>query len=189
MQWEDFSKQNAFTLLGRYFNEVPSFNDDIQGTGAVVLAGIQGALRISKEKLADQTFLIYGAGAAGIGVARQILTGLKAAGMPEDEACQRIICIDSYGLLHENRGTIEQYKLDFCSSSNQCQVWGFDDGGSDHPPRRRQVLQAHGAPRSVGTGRNVYRRHCEDHGGKLRSARYLPSLKPHEQCRGARLRI
>lgn len=126
VQWEDFSKQNAFTILGRYLEEIPSFNDDIQGTGAVVLAGIQGALRISREKLTDQTFLVYGAGAAGIGVARQILAGLRAAGMAEDDACQRIICIDSYGLLHDKRGTIDQYKLDFCSSSNQCQVWGLD---------------------------------------------------------------
>jgi malate dehydrogenase (oxaloacetate-decarboxylating) len=113
LQWEDFSKENAWSLLERYRGELLSFNDDIQGTGAVVLSGIVGAVRSSGQRLRDQIFVLYGSGAAGIGVAAQIRTGLLAEGLSPAEATARIHVLDSRGLLVEGRARIENYKRPF----------------------------------------------------------------------------
>lgn len=98
-QWEDFSKQNAFAIRDAYLHDLISFNDDIQGTGAVALAGILAAMKIKKERLRDQVFLIHGAGAGGIGIAEQIETVLREEGMPAKEARARILTLDSRGLI------------------------------------------------------------------------------------------
>ncbi|MDA1380380.1 hypothetical protein PCI56_12000 [Plesiomonas shigelloides subsp. oncorhynchi] len=86
LQWEDFSKSNAFNNLSRYQQELPSFNDDIQGTGAVVLAGIIGAVRSKGETLGQQNYLVYGAGAGGVGVADQIYAGMLREGLEPQAA-------------------------------------------------------------------------------------------------------
>ncbi len=129
LQWEDFSKQNAFTLLDKYRGELPSFNDDIQGTGAVVLAGIKGALRISDLKITDQVFAIYGAGAGGIGVARQICESLVANGLALKDARDRIFVLDSGGVVHEGRETLDDYKKDFARKKGFSKDWTLS--GSD----------------------------------------------------------
>jgi malate dehydrogenase (oxaloacetate-decarboxylating) len=113
LQWEDFSKENAWTLLETYRGQLLSFNDDIQGTGAVVLSGIVGAVRAAGERLKDQVFVLHGSGAAGIGVAAQIRTGLVAEGLSPAEASARIHVLDSRGLLVEGRARIEDYKRPF----------------------------------------------------------------------------
>lgn len=100
-QWEDFSKQNAFAIRDAYLHDLISFNDDIQGTGAVALAGILTAMKIKKEQLRDQVFLIHGAGAGGIGIAEQIETALREEGMTAEEARSRILTLDSRGLIIE----------------------------------------------------------------------------------------
>lgn len=113
LQWEDFSKENAWSLLEKYRGELLSFNDDIQGTGAVVLTGIVCAVRDAGQRLRDQVFVLYGSGAAGIGVAAQIRTALVAEGLTAAEAAARIHVLDSRGLLVEGRARIEDYKLPF----------------------------------------------------------------------------
>jgi malate dehydrogenase (oxaloacetate-decarboxylating) len=113
LQWEDFSKENAFTLLEKYRDALPSFNDDVQGTGAVVLSGIACAVRAGGQRLRDQVFVLYGSGAAGIGVATQIRTGLIVEGLAPAEAAARIHVLDSRGLLVEGRAGIEDYKRPF----------------------------------------------------------------------------
>ncbi|TNF45230.1 NAD-dependent malic enzyme [bacterium] len=125
LQWEDFSKQNAFTLLEKYRNEIPSFNDDIQGTGAVTLAGIQGALRITGEELSEQVFAILGAGAGGIGVARQICSNLMEEGLSREEARDRIYVLDSRGVIHEARDGVDEYKREFSRKSGFAQGWSL----------------------------------------------------------------
>ncbi|GAB4362102.1 MAG: NAD-dependent malic enzyme [Deltaproteobacteria bacterium] len=123
LQWEDFSKQNAFTLLDRYRKQLPSFNDDIQGTGAVVLAGILCALRITGGSLPAQRFAILGAGAGGIGVARQIRTALRARGLSEREATERILVVDSRGVVAEGRGGVDAYKVPFAQRAGFAEGW------------------------------------------------------------------
>ncbi len=123
LQWEDFSKQNAFTLNNMYRDQIPSFNDDIQGTGAVTLAGIYGSLKITGGTLSDQVFLIYGAGAGGIGVAQQILVALRNEGLSEKEAKDRIYVLDSRGVVYEGRKGVDEYKREFARSADFAREW------------------------------------------------------------------
>ncbi len=109
IQWEDFAKESAFTILQRYRRIVPSFNDDIQGTGAMALAGILCACRIKGEELTDQRIVISGAGAGGIGVAWALMAGMEAAGLTREEALDRVIVLDSRGVLTTDR-ELEEYK-------------------------------------------------------------------------------
>ncbi|MBU0675863.1 MAG: NAD-dependent malic enzyme [Proteobacteria bacterium] len=111
-QWEDFSKQNAFAIRDAHLHNLISFNDDIQGTGAVTLAAILSAMRIKGQKLSDQIFLVHGAGAGGVGIAEQLATALREDGLSEDEALSRVFALDSHGLLTTDR-QLEPYKLKF----------------------------------------------------------------------------
>jgi malate dehydrogenase (oxaloacetate-decarboxylating) len=129
LQWEDFSKQNAFTLLEKYRETVPSFNDDIQGTGAVALAGIKGALRITGSEIKDQTFAVLGAGAGGIGVARQIRQSLMANGLAPEEARDRVYVLDSRGVVYEGRRALDEYKREFSRKADFSDGWSLDSSG------------------------------------------------------------
>ncbi len=123
-QWEDFSKQNAFAIRDSYLHDLISFNDDIQGTGAINLAAIITAMQIKQEKLTDQNYLIYGAGAGGIGIAEQLEVALIAAGLSESEAKSKIFTLDSKGLITTDR-EVEPYKQKFAKDENQL-MW-FND--------------------------------------------------------------
>ncbi len=108
-QWEDFSKQNAFSTRDAFIDELISFNEDIQGTGAIVLASLFTAMKIKRQKLSEQVFLIHGAGTCGIGVAEQIELALIEEGLSADEAKKRIFALDSKGVLWKGR-ECELYK-------------------------------------------------------------------------------
>jgi len=129
LQWEDFSKQNAFTLLDRYRKHLPSFNDDIQGTGAVVLAGILSAMRITGKPLAGLRFAILGAGAGGIGVAGQIRSALCSRGLSEREATDRMFVVDSRGVVSEDRTGVDEYKKPFAQRAGFAGGWDRSDPG------------------------------------------------------------
>jgi malate dehydrogenase (oxaloacetate-decarboxylating) len=109
LQWEDLSKDTAFAVLERYRRKIPSFNDDIQGTGAVALAGMIAACASRGRKLSDERILVYGAGAGGAGVALALREGMKREGLDDDEARARVFVLDSKGLLVEGR-PMEDYK-------------------------------------------------------------------------------
>ena len=128
VQWEDFSKQKAFDVLDRYRDELPSLNDDIQGTGAVVLAGLLSATRRGQTSLGQQMYLVHGAGAGGVGVARQIVRGLELEGMSTQQARERIFLIDSKGLILKDRKGLEPYKLEFAHEPSRVAGWKLQGG-------------------------------------------------------------
>ena len=110
IQWEDFRKDNALTILDRYKQVLPSFNDDIQGTGAVAAAAVQAGNIISGRSLSDVRVLIYGAGAAGLGIARQLKARLRAEGLSEDALSRAVLVMDSRGVICTNRENLDSYK-------------------------------------------------------------------------------
>lgn len=123
LQWEDFSKQKAFTVLDRYQEVVPSFNDDIQGTGAMAVGGLLSAARKTRRPITEETFAVYGAGAAGIGVARAIKAALTARGLSERAAAERIFVLDSKGLLLSDRSAMEDYKRELARDPSCIAGW------------------------------------------------------------------
>jgi malate dehydrogenase (oxaloacetate-decarboxylating) len=110
VQWEDFRKDNALTILDRYSSVIPSFNDDIQGTGAVVMAGLNSALTIKGERLSQQRVVIFGAGAAGLGVTRQIKAQLVDEGVVGEQQAGVIAVLDRNGLLVDDGRPMDEYK-------------------------------------------------------------------------------
>ena len=102
LHWEDFGRSNAANILEKYRKQIPTFNDDIQGTGIVTLGGIFGSLAITGGKLADQVYLCFGGGTAGAGIASRVLREMVAEGVPEEEAYKRFFMVDKQGLLFDD---------------------------------------------------------------------------------------
>ena len=102
LHWEDFGRSNAANILEKYRKKIPTFNDDIQGTGIVTLGGLYGSLEISGEKLTDQIYVCYGGGTAGAGIASRVHREMVNEGLSEDEAYKRFFMVDKQGLLFDD---------------------------------------------------------------------------------------
>ena len=102
LHFEDFGRDNADNLLKHYRGQILTFNDDIQGTGVIVLAGILGALKISGQKLTEQKYVCFGAGTAGTGIVEQVYAEMLQMGMKPDEARKHFYLVDKQGLLFED---------------------------------------------------------------------------------------
>ncbi len=130
IQWEDFGKESAFDVLDAFRDVIPSFNDDIQGTGAVALAGLLAAAHAKHAGsgasglggLSNERFLVFGAGAGGAGVARAIRDALEREGLTKAEATARVFVVDSKGLLVEGRA-MEAYKKELAQPASTVQGW------------------------------------------------------------------
>jgi malate dehydrogenase (oxaloacetate-decarboxylating) len=125
VQWEDFRKDNALAILDRYSNVLPSFNDDIQGTGAVVVAGLNSALKIKDEHLTDQRIVVFGAGAAGLGVTRQIKAQLADEGVRGDAQAAVVAVLDRSGLLVNDGTPMDDYKHALAWSAERAATHGL----------------------------------------------------------------
>ena len=128
LQWEDFRKGTAFALLDRYRTVLPSFNDDIQGTAAVALAGILAASRLLGIPLTRQRIVILGAGAAGVGIARLVREALQRAGLRGDELRRALAVLDSHGLVVEGEGPAEDYRRELAWPAALAAAHGLEPG-------------------------------------------------------------
>ena len=126
LQWEDFKQHNAIRLLDRYRHRITSFNDDIQGTAAVVAAGILAALRLRGEPMARQRLVFVGAGAAGIGIARLVEAIMRAEGAGPDDIRGAVMMADSRGLVFEGRDHLDDDKRPFALPSRELGHYGFE---------------------------------------------------------------
>lgn len=119
LHWEDFGRLNAANILKKYENEIATFNDDIQGTGIITLAGILGALKISGEKLTDQVYMCFGAGTAGAGIAKRIFDEMIEQGLSEAEAKKRFYLVDKQGLLFEDTEGLTPEQIPFARKHDE----------------------------------------------------------------------
>ncbi|WP_027483178.1 NAD-dependent malic enzyme [Deinococcus pimensis] len=145
IQWEDFGRNTAFRVLDRYRKVIPSFNDDIQGTGAMALAGLLNACRLKGEALREQTFVVVGAGAGGIGVAWAIKQGLLAEGLTEAEAHARLLVVDRQGLLVHGQN-LEPHQVPYAQTPERLAGWSF----AGEAPTLLETIQNSGATALLG---------------------------------------
>ncbi len=123
LQWEDFGKNNARRLLDHYRKKILSFNDDIEGTGAVALSALIAAVKVAKGKLADQKIAILGGGSAGTGIADMIVKALVDEGLSFEEACHRIYIVDIDGLIHFNSPHIYESQRPYVQPRSAIENW------------------------------------------------------------------
>ncbi|KRM89983.1 malate dehydrogenase [Liquorilactobacillus cacaonum DSM 21116] len=119
LHFEDFGRDNAANLLNKYKDKITTFNDDIQGTGIITLAGILGALNISKQKMTDQIYLCFGAGTAGAGITKRIYDEFIQEGLSEQEARKHFYMVDKQGLLFDDDTTLTPEQKPFARSRNE----------------------------------------------------------------------
>jgi malate dehydrogenase (oxaloacetate-decarboxylating) len=134
LQWEDFKQHNAIALLARYRHRLPCFNDDIQGTAAVITAGILSALQLTGQPLAAQRLVFLGAGAAGTGIATLVRQVARAQGGGAEGQDPLLVMLDSRGLIFEGRDHVDEDKRPFALDAGQCAQLGF-------APARRYDLE------------------------------------------------
>jgi malate dehydrogenase (oxaloacetate-decarboxylating) len=132
LQWEDFSRQKAWTVLERYRDRICSFNDDIQGTGAITLAGVHGVCAITGRKLVEHRFVVHGAGAGGGGIIHVLLAALEDAGLSPAEARARVVGLDSHGLILANRARLDPFKQVFAADPAVVSDWRLEDSDGIH---------------------------------------------------------
>ena len=125
LQWEDFKQHNAIRILDRYRHRLTSFNDDIQGTGAVVLAGILAAVRALGRPLAEQRVVFLGAGAAGTGIARTVRAAMAAQGVDESTIKRAIVTADTRGLVFAARDELDDDKREFALGAEELAFYGL----------------------------------------------------------------
>ena len=129
VQWEDFASRNAFQVLERYRHRLLSFNDDIQGTGAVVVAGIRSALRQVGRRMEDERVMFYGTGASGGGCAIAVRHAMREAGVPESELSRHVLCLDSHGVITSDRRALEFPKNVLAADAAWVAGWPRGDDG------------------------------------------------------------
>lgn len=129
LQWEDLLKENAINQLNRFRKRICSFNDDIQGTAAVVLAGIVGALRITDQPLKDQRILFAGGGASATGISHLLVEAMRRQGLSEKQALAHIWLVDSRGLVTADRNGLEGFKVRYARQQDEVAEYQCKDRG------------------------------------------------------------
>jgi malic enzyme len=147
VQWEDFHKRNAFRILETYRRRIPSFNDDIQGTAAVAVAGILAGLRITGQPIDALRVVFMGAGEACTGIARLLGTAMREAGASEERVRSSLFLFDRGGLLREGREVADAHKRELMVGREVMAHWGF---GANDDPSPEEVIRRVGAHVLIG---------------------------------------
>lgn len=129
LHWEDFGPANARRILARYADQACSFNDDMQGTGAIVLAALLGAVRVAGTRVRDQRIVVFGAGTAGMGIADQLRDAMVRDGLDRDTATRRIWPIDRSGLLTDDMTDLRDFQAPYARPVVEIANWRRDDQG------------------------------------------------------------
>jgi malic enzyme len=129
LQWEDFKQHNAIRLLDRFRHRMACFNDDIQGTAGLVLAGLLAALRLLDQPLHRQRLVFVGSGAAGVGIARLVRIAMQREGADRETIARAIVMLDTHGLVHVGRTPLDPDKLEFALSPDAMAAYGFEGDG------------------------------------------------------------
>lgn len=129
LHWEDLGNVNARNIMDKYGDKILTFNDDIQGTGAVTLAGIMSALKVTGESLKDQRIVVFGPGAAGIGNADQIADAMILEGLTKEEAYDRFWAIDYRGLLTDETPDVLKFQKSYVRKSDEVKNWDRNEDG------------------------------------------------------------
>ncbi|MGA2655404.1 MAG: NAD-dependent malic enzyme [Gammaproteobacteria bacterium] len=128
LHWEDFGRDPAHQILHRYKDDFCTFNDDVQGTGAVVLAAVLAGAHKTGRPLSEQKIVIHGAGAAGVGIANEILGAMKREGLSEIEAAKRFWLLDSNGLIANNSTTLKSFQKVYARDASEIANWPLTQG-------------------------------------------------------------
>jgi malate dehydrogenase (oxaloacetate-decarboxylating) len=124
LHWEDFGPNNGRRILERYRDSVCTFNDDMQGTGAITLAAVISAVKVSGVPMRDHRVIVFGAGTAGIGIADQVRDAMVADGRDKDEATRQVWCVDVQGLLTADMGhALRPYQVSYARPSSEVSDW------------------------------------------------------------------
>jgi len=130
LHWEDFGPSNARRILEKYRHQICTFNDDVQGTGAITLAAIYAALRVAQTDIREQRVVIFGAGTAGIGNADQIRIAMMQAGLSKEEATRHFWCVDIQGLLLDTMGNaLRDFQIPYARPASEVKDWKHDMPG------------------------------------------------------------
>ncbi|GCF75857.1 TPA: oxaloacetate-decarboxylating malate dehydrogenase [Bacillus nitratireducens] len=127
LHWEDFSSRNARKILDKYRHDVCTFNDDIQGTGAVSLAAVLSAVKASGVPLSEHRVVVFGAGTAGIGIADQVRDAMVRVGVSEEESYKRFWCIDRNGLVTDNMEDLLDFQMPYARKEAEVSEWKQND--------------------------------------------------------------
>ncbi|MFC4586995.1 NAD-dependent malic enzyme [Sphaerisporangium corydalis] len=130
LHWEDFGPSNGRRILSRYTGRISTFNDDMQGTGAIVLAAMLGAVRVTGTPMRDQRIIVFGAGTAGIGIADQLRDAMVRDGLSPEEATRRIWAVDRQGLLTGDMPGLRDFQVPYARPAAEVAGWARDGGGA-----------------------------------------------------------
>ncbi len=176
LQWEDFATPHARTILDRYRDDLLTFNDDIQGTGAVALGAILSAVKVTGKSMRDQRVVFLGAGSASIGVADYLRAAMVEEGLSEREARDRFWIVDKDGLLHLGRPDPDARAACLCAP----RFGGNRPWGSNRPDR------SHHSDRALDRTRVVHGPHRPGNGSQDAAADYHAAVEPHRTVRSDR---
>ncbi len=186
LQWEDFAPGNGRRILEKYRDRICTFNDDMQGTGAITLAAAISAVRVCGTPLRNQRVVIFGAGTAGIGVADQIRDAMVREGLSKEDAARRFWCVDRQGLLTTDMaGQLRDYQATYARPAAESKGWKRDGNGNGvglaEVVRRVKPTMLIGASTVSG---QFHRSDRQGDGGAYRAAHHLRALQSAGAGRG-----